>query len=52
MGVAGPLMGLVAARHGYASIFLAAAGLALCGFVICFGLLRFTRQQHEELPKD
>ncbi|MBD9574419.1 MFS transporter [Pseudomonas sp. PDM23] len=52
MGIAGPLMGLVAARHGYASIFLVAAGLALCGFVICFGLLRFTRQQHEELPRD
>lgn len=52
MGIAGPLMGLVAARHGYASIFLVAAGLATCGFVICLGLLRWTRQRHEELPQD
>lgn len=51
MGIAGPLMGLVAARHGYASIFLVAAGLATCGFVICLGLLRWTRQRHEELPQ-
>ncbi|MHB9798094.1 MFS transporter [Pseudomonas sp. MT3] len=52
MGVAGPLMGLVAARHGYAAIFLVAAGLATCGFVICLGLLRWTRQRHEELPQE
>ncbi|WP_416311121.1 MFS transporter [Pseudomonas sp. W03] len=52
MGVAGPLMGLIAVHHGYASTFLAAAGLAACGFFICLGLLRWTRQRHEELPQD
>lgn len=52
LGLAGPLMGAIAAHSDYASIFLAAAVLAVCGFVICLGLLRWTRQRHEELHFD
>ncbi|MCP1605652.1 MFS transporter [Pseudomonas citronellolis] len=52
LGLAGPLMGAVAAHSDYASIFLVAALLAACGFLICLWLLRFTRQRHEELDFD
>lgn len=52
LGVAGPLMGAIAAHSDYASIFLVAALLAACGFAICLVLLRRTPQRHEELPFD
>ncbi|MBO3277670.1 MFS transporter [Pseudomonas schmalbachii] len=52
MGVAGPLMGAIAAHSGYASIFLAAALMSAIGFVVCLALQRWTRRRHEELPLD
>ncbi|WP_374442815.1 MFS transporter [Pseudomonas panipatensis] len=52
LGIAGPLMGAIAAQAGYAAIFLVAALLAIAGFAVCLWLLRHTRQRHEELHFD
>ncbi|KAF1051994.1 MAG: putative MFS-type transporter YhhS [Stenotrophomonas maltophilia] len=52
LGIAGPLMGALASHAGYASIFLLAAGLALCGFGLCLCMARLTHQRHEEVPFD
>lgn len=35
LGLSGPLLGLVARGHGYASLFLCAAAASLCGLLIC-----------------
>nr|WP_165678415.1 hypothetical protein [Pseudomonas otitidis] len=40
LGLAGPLMGLVANAQGFAAIFLVAAGLALAGMLLGLVLLR------------
>ncbi|SDI44342.1 MFS transporter [Pseudomonas panipatensis] len=52
LGIAGPLMGAIAAQAGYAAIFLVAALLAIAGFAVCLWLSRHTRQRHEELHFD
>ncbi|SDO97900.1 MFS transporter [Pseudomonas jinjuensis] len=52
MGVAGPLMGAIAARSGYPSIFLGAALMSALGFVICLLLQRRSRGPRNEIPLD
>lgn len=45
LGLAGPLMGLVANAQGFAAIFLVAAGLALAGMLLGLVLLRSDARQ-------
>ncbi|MDI6529136.1 MFS transporter [Pseudomonas otitidis] len=45
LGLAGPLMGLVANAQGFAAIFLVAAGLALAGMLLGLVLLRSDTRQ-------
>lgn len=47
LGVAGPLMGLIASGFGFTTIFLVAALLALCGLLISVYLLRTTRADED-----
>jgi hypothetical protein len=43
LGLSGPLLGLIAKGHGYASLFLCAALACLIGLALCAGLRRGAR---------
>ncbi|WP_342651004.1 MFS transporter [Pseudomonas sp. REB1044] len=51
LGITGPLVGAVAAGFGFRSIFLFAAGAAVCGLVLSVYLYRQTRRYDRGQPR-